>query len=75
MLNALQPQEQRRAMRHEDDVEGALFVKHGKNYKSTKRSIHQRVITGAILAIRKDLILHASIVKGYLIHMLEKTRT
>jgi hypothetical protein len=35
MLNALQAQEQRRTMRQEDDVEGALFVKHkeNKNYK------------------------------------------
>jgi len=35
ILNALQAQEQRRAMRQEDDVEGALFVKHkeNKNYK------------------------------------------
>ena len=43
MLNALQAQEQRRAMRQEDDVEGALFVKHkeNKNYKKNKGKSHQ----------------------------------
>jgi len=40
MLNALQAQEQRRAMRQEDDVEGALFVKHkeNRNYKKKGKS-------------------------------------
>jgi len=43
MLNALQAQEQRRTMRQEDDVEGALFVKHKKNrnYKKYKGKSHQ----------------------------------
>ena len=41
MLNALQAQEQRRIMRQEDEIEGALFVKHrekGKNYKKNGSS-------------------------------------
>jgi len=43
MLNALQAQEQRRTMRQEDDVEGALFVKHkeNRNYKKYKGKSHQ----------------------------------
>jgi len=43
MLNALQAQEQRRTMRQEDDVEGALFVKHKENinYKKYKGKSHQ----------------------------------
>ena len=45
MLNALQAQEQRRAMRLEDEVEGALFIKHGKSHKTWKKSSHQ-VTTG-----------------------------
>jgi hypothetical protein len=38
MLNTLQAQEQIKAMRQEDDVEGALFVKHkeNRNYKKIK---------------------------------------
>ncbi|KAG5228075.1 Retrovirus-related polyprotein from transposon [Salix suchowensis] len=41
LLNALQAQEQRRIMRQEDEIEGALFVKHrekGKNYKKNGSS-------------------------------------
>jgi len=41
MLNALQAQEQKRIMRQEDEIEGALFVKHrekGKNYKKNGSS-------------------------------------
>jgi len=43
MLNALQAQEQRRTMRQEDDVEGALFVKHkeNRNYKKYQGKSHQ----------------------------------
>jgi len=43
ILNALQAQEQRRTMRQEDDVEGALFVKHkeNRNYKKYKGKSHQ----------------------------------
>ena len=38
MLNALQAEEQIKAKRHEDDVEGALFVKHkgSRNCKKIK---------------------------------------
>ena len=37
LLNALLAQEQRRAMRREDDVEGALSIKHQENARNNKK--------------------------------------
>jgi len=80
MLNALQAQERRRVMRQEDDVEGALFVKHKENARTTRKirakaikaqmEILRPITTEVKLGTKRDLILHTNIVVENLIHIL-----
>jgi hypothetical protein len=67
-------------MRQEDDVEGALFVKHKENARTTRKirakaikaqmKILRPTTTGVKLGTKRDLILHTNIVVENLIHIL-----